>query len=310
MGNTQNNYNNNSNDGNNHMKQCPDYLLAHTSNEYKRVVMKLTKKNKKSNNNDDNNNNDDDTINSNNSDTSMINGLNLEQVLLLNPPHGVSLSFDHLGMLFNMDEEKNGYFSENNLITFTKNYYKTYCNIVKNDSITTDDALVEMDGHFTLGLWKYVANNDKQNHDENKSITSNDQHVISSSDVNEDSDTTTTTTTTTTTKTKNISLLVNWLLSVIKNLGPLQTFKSQPEIEFIHSDCLHSLYKLIDIRSSYNIDFQAFLDVVQRAGEDQGLMHLDETDFDDYCPVIVVENFLTEYFKSIINMMNELDFVG
>ena len=40
MGNTQNNYNNNnSNDGNNHMKQCPDYLLAYTSNEYKRVVM-------------------------------------------------------------------------------------------------------------------------------------------------------------------------------------------------------------------------------------------------------------------------------
>jgi hypothetical protein len=227
-------------------------------------------------------------------------GLTLEQILLLKPPHGVSLSFDHLGTLFHIDEEKNGYISENNLINFTKYYYETYCNIVKNDSITTDDAYLEMDGHFTLGLWKYVIKNEGS--DAYDTVTHNTNDKSEKSDDDND--------VRKSYKEKNISLLVNWLLLVIKNLGPLHSFNSQPEIEFIHSDHLHSLYKLIDIRSSYNIDFQAFLDVVQRAGEDAGWMHLDETDFDDVVPVVVVEMFLTEYFGSIINMMNELDFVG
>ena len=78
---------------------------------------------------------------------------------------------------------------------------------------------------------------------------------------------------------------------VLTNLGEIRTFKSQPGIAFIHSDNLHSLYKLIDIHASYNIDFQAFLDVVQRSGEDQGLMHLDEADFDDVVPLVILEIF-------------------
>ena len=72
MGNTHNNIN------------YSKYLSTHSSNEYKRV-MKLTEESTSMAGSDSNGN---------------TQGLTLEQILLLKPPHGVSLSFDHLGTLF------------------------------------------------------------------------------------------------------------------------------------------------------------------------------------------------------------------
>ena len=97
--------------------ECPKHLLSHASKQYNRIV-KLTI----------------DTLGENDKDECVDRlkrkGLNLNEVLQLKPPDGVLLSFNHLGTLFAIDEEKNGYFSETNLLNFTQNYYCKYCTIV------------------------------------------------------------------------------------------------------------------------------------------------------------------------------------
>ena len=267
--------------------ECPKHLLSHASKQYNRIV-KLTI----------------DTLGENDKDECVDRlkrkGLNLNEVLQLKPPDGVLLSFNHLGTLFAIDEEKNGYFSETNLLNFTQNYYCKYCTIVTEDAVATDDGFVEMDGHFTLCLWRSIDQIECHKMNDTKKCEKNPADALKTpiNDLGSSDDA------------DKIEPLVNWLIMVLTNLGEIRTFKSQPGIAFIHSDNLHSLYKLIDIHASYNIDFQAFLDVVQRSGEDQGLMHLDEADFDDVVPLVILENFLTEYFRSIISMMKELDFVG
>ena len=180
-------------------------------------------------------------------------GLNLNEVLQLKPPDGVLLSFNHLGTLFAIDEEKNGYFSETNLLNFTQNYYRKYCTIVKEDTVATDDGFVEMDGHFTLCLWRPIDQRESNKPNNAKACDKKTATALKTSITDlgssDDSD-----------------KIEPWLTADYGNYEPLRdtTFKSQPGIAFIHSDNLHSLYKLL-IYMKHNIDFQAFLDVVQRS---------------------------------------------
>jgi|EP00505_MAST-04D_sp_SCG-Rhode-Island_P001945 hypothetical protein len=103
-----------------------------------------------------------------------------------------------------------------------------------------------------------------------------------------------------------IDVFVSWISDLLKRVCPVQTFASQPGVDFLHSDSLHALYVLLDVRTSYNIDFQGFLDLVQRAGEERGEMNLDDMSFDDVAPLDIVEAFVRDFAASMLKMSDDL----
>jgi hypothetical protein len=56
------------------------------------------------------------------------------------------------------------------------------------------------------------------------------------------------------------------------------------------------------------MDFQEFLDLIQQAGEEVGLIPLEEKELDEVVPLKVVQTFSRQFISSFANLMKELGF--
>lgn len=54
------------------------------------------------------------------------------------------------------------------------------------------------------------------------------------------------------------------------------------------------------------MDFQAFLDLLQRVGEEKYLMDLSDEDLDDWVPLEVVQDFVRSLFAGMARLMNDI----
>lgn len=57
----------------------------------------------------------------------------------------------------------------------------------------------------------------------------------------------------------------------------------------LHRNAVAVLHELLNVHQISGHDFQAFFDLLQRAGEEKGLMDLDDEALDDFCAVAVVQ---------------------
>ena len=57
---------------------------------------------------------------------------------------------------------------------------------------------------------------------------------------------------------------------------------------FIGAETIKSLYEILNVRQTHNIEFQSFFALMQQTGEEMGLMNVEEEDQDDYVPLPVI----------------------
>jgi hypothetical protein len=218
--------------------------------------------------------------------------LTLNEVLNFRCPNSVKVSFRHVGTLFALDGNRDGTVSKEELLQFVHIYYRNYRELSEG---YWQDMCVQMEGYYTYELLRFL----KTGGGERKTVEAPVAEEGAPGDVAK------------VVETAGVPKFVEWVIALLKPVVPegFQTFPSQPGVEFLHSDALHALYSLLDLRTSYNIDFQGFLDLVQRAGEDEGVMNLDNAEFDDVAPLNVVKHFVRDFATSMLRMTDELSLV-
>lgn len=73
-------------------------------------------------------------------------------------------------------------------------------------------------------------------------------------------------------------------------------------VAMMSRDAALRLHGLLKVADTHGLDFQAFFDLLQQAGEEKGLMSLDNEELDDFVPVEVLDVFvdrLVDGFRSI-----------
>lgn len=77
---------------------------------------------------------------------------------------------------------------------------------------------------------------------------------------------------------------------------------------FISTDTVSTLHEILCIQELYGINCQALIDVMQRVGEELGMMGLDDEELDDVIPAKIVHMFAENFCSGFCNMMNQLGF--
>ncbi|KAJ4461457.1 hypothetical protein PAPYR_2027 [Paratrimastix pyriformis] len=78
-------------------------------------------------------------------------------------------------------------------------------------------------------------------------------------------------------------------------------------VTFLSRDTLMLLYEILHIHRSFGYDFQSFFDLVQRAGEEMGLLDLRREELDEVAPLVVVMQFAKRFAEGFTSMMQKLD---
>lgn len=73
-------------------------------------------------------------------------------------------------------------------------------------------------------------------------------------------------------------------------------------------DVVAMLHDLCKVKMMNGLDVQSFVDLLQQCGEEQGLMSLQNEEFDEFVPTVVIKEFVKEFFKGFSILMNEIGF--
>ena len=83
---------------------------------------------------------------------------------------------------------------------------------------------------------------------------------------------------------------------------PILSFATQPNIDFVDSDTVHTCFRMCAVARSKRVDFQTFFDLMQQAAEDRGLMDLEEATLDNMLPLQIVQAFIGDFLAGLARM--------
>merc|ERR1712032_466614 len=91
-------------------------------------------------------------------------------------------------------------------------------------------------------------------------------------------------------------------------MGTRSNFASSPGVEFLNSEAVFTLFKLLKpYRIEAKFDQQGFLDTLQQIGEIMDLMPLQSEELDDWVPREVVHRWVKQFIRSYANLFGELN---
>ena len=76
---------------------------------------------------------------------------------------------------------------------------------------------------------------------------------------------------------------------------------------WLHRNAVSVLYEVLAVHQTSGHDFQAFFDLLQRAGEEKGLMDVEDEALDDFCPVPVAQQFALAATRGLATAMLPLE---
>ena len=69
----------------------------------------------------------------------------------------------------------------------------------------------------------------------------------------------------------------------------------RPDVAFVPQATVKLLYEVLHVRETHNIEFQSFLALMQQAGEEMGLMNVDNEKQDNYVALPVIMKFAQNF---------------
>mmetsp|Transcript_32762 Transcript_32762/g.103658 ORF Transcript_32762/g.103658 Transcript_32762/m.103658 type:complete len:179 (+) Transcript_32762:122-658(+) len=106
-----------------------------------------------------------------------------------------------------------------------------------------------------------------------------------------------------------MELFVRWFQALFTE-GYEECFLPEyPNVAFVGRDTAHLMHEVLHVDNVYGYDMQSFFDLLQRSGEELGIMSLEDERLDELVPKLVVEKFAKSFGEGFINLLhNELKF--
>jgi len=101
---------------------------------------------------------------------------------------------------------------------------------------------------------------------------------------------------------------VAWIGRLLYENENIAYFESRPGVPFIRRYTILLLFELLNVKSTHGVEFQKFFDLLQHAGEEEGLMSIEQEDMDDYVPITICQKFARYFIKGFVKLMNQLGF--
>uniref|UniRef100_A0A7S3JL36 Uncharacterized protein n=1 Tax=Euplotes harpa TaxID=151035 RepID=A0A7S3JL36_9SPIT len=91
---------------------------------------------------------------------------------------------------------------------------------------------------------------------------------------------------------------VDWISNLmLSSSKEPKYFDGNKDIPFIKCEALHQLYEVFYVKQTHNLDFQAFVSLLQDVGEEKGIMRVEEEEQDDYVPLAVIQDLALHFIK-------------
>ncbi|CAE8659067.1 unnamed protein product [Polarella glacialis] len=201
------------------------------------------------------------------------NGLYFHQIQQLQPPRDFPLDLRHIGTLWKLDSNHDGFVSFEELLAFAE-----FCN----DLQRTDgdlDLAQKLKANCVMEMWESISEERSQDAFADWIIclvTQGEPH-----------------------KTFAIS-------SEALPKAEYDSERGQP-VRFLHHDAVMTLYELMTpYQIATHIDQQSFLDLLQQIAEVMSLQPLTEQELDDWVPVEVVHSWVKRFIAAQANLFKEL----
>ncbi|KAK9823610.1 hypothetical protein WJX72_004211 [[Myrmecia] bisecta] len=99
---------------------------------------------------------------------------------------------------------------------------------------------------------------------------------------------------------------VDWMSQLLLENMEAQTFTQYPGHTYLNRDTIETLHHVLSIQETQGMDFQTFFDLLQRVGEERGLMELGNEELDDWLPLEVVREFLNSMNAGMLKVMADI----
>lgn len=101
-------------------------------------------------------------------------------------------------------------------------------------------------------------------------------------------------------------VFVEWLTKVLAENDPILTFPAYPRLTFVSRESVSAVHRLLRIGPMYGLDSQEFLDLLQRVGEERGMMNIEDESLDDVVPLEVIEIFARGFVDGFLSLMRDI----
>lgn len=86
---------------------------------------------------------------------------------------------------------------------------------------------------------------------------------------------------------------------------PTEDSPKGPGGDFLGRDTIKTLHRVLNVQSTHGLDFQAFFDLLQRAGEERDLMNPEDEALDEFVPAVVVHDFAGTFIRGFSRVMEQ-----
>lgn len=99
----------------------------------------------------------------------------------------------------------------------------------------------------------------------------------------------------------------NWICAlVLESSEERGSFPRHRRQQYVGRDAVAALHQLLRVAQTQSLDLQAFFDLLQRCGEERGLMELSNEAFDDWVPLEVVRDLVQHLFASSSKLLADI----
>lgn len=105
---------------------------------------------------------------------------------------------------------------------------------------------------------------------------------------------------------------VNWFCQLFSVNGSRATtsFSHNEGVVYLRSGTIKTLHEILNIKTTYGLDYQSFFDLLQRVAEEENpdLMKLQDSSYDDVLPLVTLKKFARDFLVGFTNIMTTLGF--
>lgn len=94
--------------------------------------------------------------------------------------------------------------------------------------------------------------------------------------------------------------VLDWILALVAESSAVQRPPSHPGAAFIAAEGLRPLFELLDLPDTQGLVFEDFWDLLQRLGEEQGALPLEDPELDGLVPVESLRLFLDQMLDGMV----------
>lgn len=104
---------------------------------------------------------------------------------------------------------------------------------------------------------------------------------------------------------KGTDYFMRWFSVLFSECEEEKVFPEYPSVGFLSRDCVHLMHEVLQIDDKYGCTMQRFFDLMQRTGEEMGLMSLEDERLDELVPKVVIDKFAKPYIDGHIHLLEK-----